>query len=160
MKILVLHGPNLNLLGRREPEVYGSESLDDINRAIAAHAMQHYPGTDGKPAPELQFFQTNHEGQIIDIIQNSVRSYSGIVYNPAAHTHYSVAIRDAIAAVHTPVVEVHLSDITTREEFRRISLMTDVCVGCFMGEGKHSYIKALDALVSHLNSAEETRDDR
>ncbi|MDR2107869.1 MAG: type II 3-dehydroquinate dehydratase [Coriobacteriales bacterium] len=147
MKLLVLNGPNLNLLGRREPDIYGSQSLDDINRAIAQYVQTGY----GERVT-LQFFQTNHEGQLVDTIQNAPRAYAGIVYNPAAHTHYSVALRDAIAAVPTPVVEVHLSDITTREEFRRNSLMTDVCIGCFMGKGLRSYLEALDALIAHLDA--------
>jgi 3-dehydroquinate dehydratase-2 len=147
MKILVLNGPNLNLLGRREPEIYGLQTLDDINRALAAYAKERYGAR-----VRLQFFQTNHEGQLIDTIQNTSRTYDGIVYNPAAHTHYSVALRDAIAAVSTPVVEVHLSNIMAREDFRRVSLMTDVCIGCFMGKGAQSYGEALDTLVAHVEA--------
>jgi 3-dehydroquinate dehydratase-2 len=153
MKILVLNGPNLNLLGRREPEVYGTMSLDDLNRSIGQYAEESInPGRSSEQRVELQFFQTNHEGQLIDAIQNSPRSYAGIVYNPAGHTHYSVALRDAIAAVPTPVAEVHLSDIKQREEFRHVSLMSDVCIGSFMGKGAQSYHEALSALVAHLDA--------
>ena len=160
MKILVLNGPNLNLLGRREPEIYGTMSLDDLNRSIGSFASEQLdpgrkldPKRDVADAIELSFLQSNHEGQLIDIIQNAPGMYDGIVYNPGAHTHYSYALRDAIAAVTIPVVEVHLSDISTREEFRRHSVMTDVCFAQFKGEGAVSYHKALAFLVQHLDGS-------
>ena len=155
MKILVLNGPNLNLLGRREPEVYGTMTLDELNRKVAGYAEELNEARPDKEPLELQFYQNNHEGILIDTIQNSTRGYHGIIYNPAAHTHYSLALRDAIASVPTPVVEVHLSDIKAREEFRHISVMADVCIGQFMGKGATSYCEALDHLVSHIEAAQE-----
>ena len=154
MKILVLNGPNLNLLGRREPEVYGAMTLDELNRSVAGFADGELcPKRDAEDAIELVFFQTNHEGQLIDVLQNAPRLYDGVVYNPAAHTHYSIALRDAVAAIPTPVVEVHLSDIESREDFRRHSVMRDVCIAQFKGEGAASYHKALAYLVGHLDRA-------
>ncbi|MDR0500849.1 MAG: type II 3-dehydroquinate dehydratase [Coriobacteriales bacterium] len=144
LRILVLNGPNLNMLGRRQPEIYGTMTLDELNRIIVSHA-------ESANCPDLTFFQTNHEGQLVDLLQTSARNYDGIVYNPAAHTHYSIAIRDAIAAITIPVVEVHLTDITTREEFRRISVMSDVCKATFMGNGAKSYLDALDFLIDYLS---------
>ena len=152
MKILVLNGPNLNLLGRREPAIYGSQTLDALNREIAGYADELNSGRGSDDQVELQFFQSNHEGILIDTIQNSPRGYQGLIYNPAGHSHYSIALRDAIAAVETPVVEVHLTDISTREEFRRHSVMTDVCIGQFMGKGTQSYREALDCLIDYIDS--------
>jgi 3-dehydroquinate dehydratase-2 len=162
MKILVLNGPNLNLLGRREPEIYGTLSLDALNRQIAAHGEllnEQRAGSDGKHMEqvELVFFQHNHEGVHIDTIQNACYAYDGVVYNPAAHTHYSIALRDAIAAIPTPFVEVHLSDINSREEFRKVSVMTDVCLAQFAGQGALSYEQAVDALVLWLDEHPEQR---
>ncbi|MDR2493129.1 MAG: type II 3-dehydroquinate dehydratase [Coriobacteriales bacterium] len=151
MRILVLHGPNLNLLGRREPEVYGTMTLDGLNRALGAFAAEELEASC--PAAghiDLSFFQSNHEGQLVDCIQNVPRHYDGVVYNPAAHTHYSIALRDAISAVPTPFVEVHLSDIDAREEFRKTSVIADVCIAQFKGEGAASYQKALAFLVDWL----------
>lgn len=155
MRILVLNGPNLNLLGRREPAIYGSQTLDALNREVATYADGLNSERGQEDQVDLQFFQSNHEGVLIDTIQNSPRAYQGIIYNPAGHTHYSIALRDAIAAVETPVVEVHLSDITAREEFRRHSVMTDVCIGRFMGKGALSYREALDHLINHIDSKQE-----
>jgi 3-dehydroquinate dehydratase-2 len=157
MKILVLNGPNLNLLGRREPDIYGSMTLDELNRRIAGHGEELNELRTDKEELELVFFQHNHEGVLIDTIQNSVRAYDGIVYNPAAHTHYSIALRDAIAAVPTPTVEVHLSDIENREEFRRLSVMCVVCIAKFFGEGAKSYEKAVDFLTQWLDEHPEQR---
>ena len=154
MKILVLNGPNLNLLGFREPDVYGTMKLDELNQSIGSFAAEQLdPKRSEDDAIELTFFQTNHEGQLIDVIQNAPRLYDGLVYNPAAHTHYSIALRDAIAAIPTPVVEVHLSDIEKREDFRRLSVMTEVCVAQFKGEGATSYHKALTYLVEYLDAS-------
>ena len=149
MKILILNGPNLNMLGRREPEIYGTMTLDELNRSIGSYAAEHLD-----PDLELSFFQSNHEGLLVDTLQNAPRLYDGIVYNPAAHTHYSIAIRDAIAAIPTPVVEVHLSDINAREDFRKTDVVRDVCIGQFMGEGAQSYHKALAFLVEQLTRSD------
>jgi 3-dehydroquinate dehydratase-2 len=153
LRILVLNGPNLNLLGQREPDVYGTQTLHDVELEVATYAEEELnAGRSDERRIELQFFQSNHEGLLIDTIQASPRNYAGIVYNPAAHTHYSIAIRDAIAAVPTPVVEVHLSDIAAREEFRHTSVMTDVCLAQYKGEGATSYKKGLKHLVDHLDA--------
>ncbi len=146
MKILTIHGPNLNLLGQREPEVYGSKSLDMINREI---------GRRGE-ALELTTTccQSNHEGEIIDWLQNAGKEgFSGIIINPAAFTHTSVAIRDAIAAIELPVIEVHLSNISARDEFRQKSLTAAVCRGSISGFGATSYLVALEAFNLLLNPA-------
>ena len=156
MKILVLNGPNLNLLGVREPEIYGSLTLDGLNREIAAYAeVLNEKRPDGAPQIDLFFYQSNHEGILVDTIQNAQRNYEGIVYNPAAHTHYSIALRDAIAAISVPVVEVHLSDISAREDFRALSVMKDVCIGQCAGKHVDSYKEALDMLVAHLDAKSE-----
>lgn len=146
MKILTIHGPNLNLLGLREPEVYGSKSLDMINREISQRGE----------ALELTTTccQSNHEGEIIDWLQNAGKEgFSGIIINPAAFTHTSVAIRDAIAAIELPVIEVHLSNISARDEFRQKSLTAAVCRGSISGFGATSYLVALEAFNLLLNPA-------
>ena len=138
-KILFIHGPNLNLLGDREPEIYGRLTLPQINEQIAAFA--------GKCAVEPIFFQSNHEGQIIDFLHEHRRAAIGVVLNPAALTHYSYALRDAIAAVNLPTVEVHLSDIHRREAFRSISVVRDVCVAQISGLGIESYCRGLEVVL-------------
>lgn len=143
MEILVIHGPNLNLLGTREPEVYGYDTLDDINARLTDFAT----GYDVK----LRFFQSNHEGAIIDAIHEARSWAAGIVINPGGLTHTSVALRDAIAGVALPTVEAHLSNIHAREDFRRHSYVTGVCVGIISGFGWRSYQLALDALIARLN---------
>ena len=140
MKYLVINGPNLNMTGKREPEIYGSETLDDINAEIKAFA-------NGKGV-EVDFYQSNHEGAIIDTIHASMGVYDGIVMNPGAYTHYSYAIRDAVASVNVPVVEVHISDIHAREEFRKISVIAPVCVKQIYGLGKKGYMVAIDHLMN------------
>jgi 3-dehydroquinate dehydratase-2 len=152
MKILVLNGPNLNLLGQREPEIYGTLTLDEMNRQLAFFAEELNARRADTERIELYFYQSNHEGILVDTIQNAQHTYAGIIYNPAAHTHYSVALRDAIASVPTPVIEVHLSDISAREGFRALSVMTDACVGQFKGRGVDSYKDALEALVTYLEA--------
>jgi 3-dehydroquinate dehydratase-2 len=152
MKILVLNGPNLNLLGQREPEIYGTLTLDEMNRQLAFFGEELNARRADAERIELYFYQSNHEGILVDTIQNAQHTYAGIIYNPAAHTHYSVALRDAIASVPTPVVEVHLTDISMREGFRALSVMTDACVGLFKGRGVDSYKDALEALVTYLEA--------
>ncbi|MBP7585554.1 MAG: type II 3-dehydroquinate dehydratase [Spirochaetes bacterium] len=139
--ILVIHGPNLNLLGKREPEIYGHQSLEIINRMILDHAGLHNL--------DVRIFQSNAEGAIIDFIQQNMDA-AGIVINPGAYTHTSVALRDAIASVNLPAVEVHLSNIHAREEFRRESLIAPVCVGQISGFGAHSYLLGLDAIKNFV----------
>ncbi|NMB02008.1 MAG: type II 3-dehydroquinate dehydratase [Firmicutes bacterium] len=138
MKVLVLHGPNLNLLGQREPEVYGHASLDQINEEIEALASQ--------LGLEVEFFQSNHEGQLIDRIQQAQGVCKWIIFNPGAFTHYSYALRDAIAGVGVPTIEVHLSNIQAREEFRSRSVLAPVCRGQISGFGVTSYLLALYAV--------------
>ena len=144
-KILLIHGPNLNMLGIREPGVYGHLTLDEINRRLQDHASAQ--------DIELRITQSNHEGAIIDMIQDSVGWANGILINPGAYTHYSYAIRDAIAAVKLPTVEVHLSNINARETFRHTSVITPVCLGQVAGFGWHSYLVGLQALSLHLTAA-------
>jgi 3-dehydroquinate dehydratase-2 len=141
MKILVVNGPNLNLLGEREPEVYGTESLADVNQWIAAHALSQ--------GQQLHFFQSNHEGQIIDYLQAHRKSADGVVINPGGLTHYSVALRDAIAGCQVPTVEVHISDIHAREEFRQVSMVKDVCIAQISGHGKLGYVEAIEELLNY-----------
>lgn len=140
--ILLLHGPNLNLLGTREPDVYGTMNLDDINAEVAAVGKE--LGAD------IKAFQSNSEGALIDFIHEN-RKASGIVINPAAYTHTSVALMDAIKAVGIPAVEVHLSNIHSREEFRKTSLIAPACIGQISGFGAVSYILGVRAIVDYLN---------
>lgn len=142
LRVLVMNGPNLNLLGTREPEVYGLLSLDDIEGMIAAHGAD--LGVD------VTFFQSNHEGALIDRLHEAMGTCDGVVFNPGAYTHYSYALRDAISATGLPVVEVHLSDISAREEFRAVSVTAPVCIAQIAGLGADSYVAGLDALVTHL----------
>jgi 3-dehydroquinate dehydratase-2 len=139
-KILIIHGPNLNLLGERETSIYGTTTLDEINRNLQKAAKEN--------VVSLSFFQSNHEGDIVDIIGKAPKDgFSAIVINPAAYTHTSVAIRDALSAVSIPAVEVHLSNIYKREEFRHQSLIAPACVGQVSGFGVQSYILGLLAAV-------------
>ena len=141
--ILVLHGPNLNLLGRREPGVYGTTTLAEVDAAIAAHAAAR--------GVRVECRQSNHEGVLIDAIQGAAgQGFGAIVINPGAFTHYSYAIRDAVAAVTVPVVEVHLSNVHARESFRQRSVIAPVCRGQIAGFGPHSYVLGLDAALACL----------
>jgi len=137
-RILVIHGPNLNLLGKRERSIYGTATLGEIDEKLV--------GYGSSLGFEVDTFQSNSEGDIVDAIQGAPGKYAGVVINPAAYTHTSVAIRDAIAAVDVPFVEVHLSNIHDREEFRRKSLTAPVCAGQISGFGPDSYLIGLDAL--------------
>lgn len=137
-KILVIHGPNLNMVGIREPGVYGTEGIESINAYIKAHASS--------KGLECDVFQSNHEGAIIDKLHEARTAYDGVVLNAGALTHYSIAVRDAIAAIKIPVVEVHLSNVHAREEFRHTSVIAPVCAGGVFGFGKVSYKLAVDAL--------------
>lgn len=138
-KILVLHGPNLNLLGRREPGIYGTTTLEEINTRLQEVAADN--------DAELRIVQSNHEGELVTAIQDAMTWADGIVINAAAYTHTSVALRDALSAVRLPAVEVHLSNIHAREEFRRTSLIAPVCVGQICGFGWRSYVLALEAIL-------------
>ncbi|MBN1352686.1 type II 3-dehydroquinate dehydratase [candidate division KSB1 bacterium] len=138
MNILIIHGPNLNMLGIREPEIYGTLTLDDINHDILEYTKE--------KGFQVKFFQSNHEGAIIDFIHENYHWAHGIVINPGALTHYSYALRDAISSVGVPTVEVHLSDIQTRESFRKISVIAPACIRQISGLGKESYLRGVDAL--------------
>lgn len=142
MKIVVLHGPNLNLLGTREPSVYGCQTLSDINDALSSLANE--LGID------LDFYQSNTEGALVDAIQSARGVCDGILINPAAYTHTSIAIRDALSAVALPVVEVHLSNVHAREEFRSHSYIAPIAIGQISGFGVNSYLLGLRALFSHI----------
>lgn len=145
-KILVIHGPNLNLLGEREPGVYGSDTFETVNDEIKVHAAKLEINAD--------IYQSNHEGEIIDRLHYARDKYDGIVINAGAYTHYSYAIRDAIAAVKIPVIEVHMSNIHKREEFRHHSVISPVCEGQICGFGKYSYFMGIDYLYYKWKESE------
>lgn len=138
-KILVIHGPNLNLLGKREVDVYGNVTIEEINKELKKHAAA--------KKVSLKIFQSNHEGEIVELIGQAKSEFDAILINPAAYTHTSIAIRDAISAVAIPAVEVHLSNIYAREEFRHTSLIAPVARGQVSGFGKMSYILGLEAAI-------------
>jgi 3-dehydroquinate dehydratase-2 len=142
-RILVLHGPNLQLLGKREPAIYGSTTLDEVNAALRARAEA--------VGVELTAYQSNHEGELVDIIGEHFRRVDGILINPAAYTHTSVAIRDALAAVGVPVIEIHLSNVAARESFRHHSYVAPIAVGVIAGFGVSSYTLALEAMLDLLS---------
>lgn len=149
MNVLVVHGPNLNLLGEREPEIYGSHTLEELNARIREHAEAQ--------GVTVKFFQSNHEGALIDVIHEERRWAEGIVINPGALTHYSYALRDAIAAVGLPAVEVHLSEIHHRESFRRRSVIAPVCIAQITGKGLQSYTKGIERLLSQVKGLDFDR---
>ncbi|MDP3730800.1 MAG: type II 3-dehydroquinate dehydratase [Candidatus Omnitrophota bacterium] len=138
-KILVIHGPNLNLLGKREPDIYGKVTIDDINSGLKKMAKT--------KKVTLEIVQSNHEGKIVELIGKSAGKFAAILINPAAYTHTSVAIRDAVSSVKIPTVEVHLSNIYAREEFRHTSLISPVARGQICGFGKMSYLLGLEAAI-------------
>lgn len=142
MKLLIINGPNINLLGIREPELYGNKSYDDLVLYIKEYCIS--------KNVQVNFIQSNYEGRIIDSIQDALNSYDGIVINPAAYTHYSIAILDALKAVSLPTVEVHLSNINERESYRKKSVTKDACLTQISGYGFKSYIMAIDYLIEYL----------
>ncbi len=145
-KLLLMNGPNLNLLGQREPDIYGRTTLPEIEENCRRHCAE--------LGVELDCYQSNHEGDLIDTIQATQGVYDGVVYNPGAHTHYSYAIHDAITSVTTPVIEIHISDISKRESFRAHSVLVDACIGQVKGEGPAGYIHAIDLMLEHLGVKE------
>jgi 3-dehydroquinate dehydratase-2 len=142
MKLLVINGPNLNLLGSRQPEVYGTLTLEQIEAHLAKRA--------GELGVELKPFQANEEGAIIDFLQREAEAADGVIINPGALTHYSLSLRDALQATRLPIVEVHISNIYSREEFRRHSVVADIALGQISGLGWRGYIAALETLVEIL----------
>lgn len=143
MRFLIINGPNLNMLGIREPDIYGNETYDDLVRSI----------TDAAVSRNIDFeiFQSNHEGVLVDKIQEAYGKFDGIIINPAAYTHTSVAILDALKAVAIPTVEVHISDVNEREAFRKISYTSLVSIKTFAGYGFNGYVLAMDELIKHLS---------
>lgn len=140
MKILILNGPNINMLGIREPEIYGGQTYDDLKKLVSDYAVS--KGID------VEFFQSNHEGALVDAIQKAYFEHiDGIVFNPAAYTHTSVAILDALKSVNIPTVEVHISDLSTREDFRQKSYIRDFAICTICGKGLAGYNLAIDALI-------------
>ena len=142
MKILVINGPNINMLGIREPHIYGKENYKSLKKMIKAHAKQR--------KIRVALYQSNYEGDIVGAIQSSLKKFDGIVINPAAYTHTSVAIADALKAVDLPTVEVHISDVKSREDFRQISYVRDICKKTICGQGFNGYIQAIDFLIENF----------
>ena len=139
MKLLVLNGPNLNMLGVREPEIYGKETYDDLCRMVKEHAE--------KRGVDVALYQSNHEGDLIDRIQMAYGEIDGIVFNPGGYTHTSVALCDAVKAVGIPTVEVHISDVASREDFRQVSYIRAACIATVSGHGLKGYLEAMDLLI-------------
>ena len=144
MKLLILNGPNLNLLGVREPEIYGKQTYNDLCKLIESHAA--------KRCVEVEIRQTNHEGVLVDWIQEARGCFDGIVLNPAAYSHTSIALLDAVLAVQIPTVEVHISDPLQREPFRRLCFVRSACVACIRGRGLNGYLEAMDLLIERTDN--------
>ena len=142
MKLLVMNGPNINMLGIREPQHYGKETYADLVQKIQTYCDQ--------KAIAVEFFQSNHEGCLVDKIQEAYQNIDGIVFNPAAYTHTSVAILDALKSVQIPTVEVHISKVESREDFRQVSYVRQACIATITGEGTDGYLHAVDVLIDHL----------
>lgn len=142
LNLLLLNGPNLNMLGTREPEIYGAETLPGLVGALKSYAAE--------KNITLQDSQSNVEGELVTAIQEARHTADGILFNPGAYTHYSIALRDAIASIDLPVIELHISNVHAREEFRHKSVLSAVCLGVIAGFGRNSYFLALDALERHL----------
>jgi 3-dehydroquinate dehydratase-2 len=138
LKLLILNGPNLNLLGKREPEIYGSQTFESYFEELKNQFSSH----------QLEYYQSNHEGALIDKLHEVGFSYDGVVFNPGGYTHTSVALRDAISAITTPVFEVHISNLAEREDFRKRSYVNDVCVGSINGMGLEGYVIGIEKLLS------------
>ncbi len=147
MKLLVINGPNINMLGRREPDIYGSESFETLTESVREHAKE--------IGAEVELYQSNHEGDLVDVIQQAWGRIDGIVINPGAYTHTSIAILDAVKAVSIPTVEVHISDVSKREEFRQVSYIRQACVKTVMGHGIAGYTEAMDYLVGYINEGKK-----
>lgn len=143
INILVINGPNLNLLGLREPEIYGNQTLKDLEKLLQNHCLH--------KEVSLSFFQSNHEGALVDAIQEAMDKIDGIIINPAAYTHTSIAILDALKAVRIPAVEVHLSDITGRESFRQHSFISQACITTITGKHFAGYAEAVDKLLNYIS---------
>jgi len=143
MRIVIINGPNINLQGLRETQFYGTMTYQELIDGVSAHAQ--------KNNVEMRWFQSNHEGTLLDIIQSCRDKYDGIIINAAAYSHTSIAILDALLAVDLPTIEVHLSDVSTRENFRKVSYLKHACIACFQGEGLLSYLKAIDHLIEVLD---------
>lgn len=139
-RFLLMNGPNLNMLGVRDPAIYGTDTLASIEAEVVAYGAQH--------GVQIDCFQSNHEGALIDKLHEAHGVYDGIVYNPGAHTHYSYALHDAVECIDVPVVEIHISDISKREEFRRTSVIAPACVAQIKGKGKAGYLEAVDVLLA------------
>ena len=147
-RLLLMNGPNLDMLGVRDPAIYGSDTLEAIEQMVVGYAAER--GAD------VDCFQSNHEGALIDRLHQTHGRYDGIVYNPGAHTHYSYALHDAVECIDVPVVEVHISDISKREEFRRHSVIAPACIAQVKGKGKAGYLEAVDILLGHAAGADAT----
>jgi 3-dehydroquinate dehydratase-2 len=141
-KVLVIHGPNLNILGKREPDIYGHQTLDEVNIKLEAHA--------GKLGLHIETFQSNHEGAIVEKIQQAYGAFDGIIINPAAYTHTSIAIRDALVMLDIPIIEIHLSNIYKREPFRHASMISDIVTAQVSGLGPNGYMLALEGLAQMI----------
>ena len=147
LRMLLLNGPNLNMLGVRDPAIYGADTLEAIEQMVVDHGAER--------GVQVDCFQSNHEGALVDRLHQAHGRYDGIVYNPGAHTHYSYALHDAVECIDVPVVEVHISDISKREEFRRHSVIASACVAQVKGKGKAGYLDALDLLVDRAAESDE-----